>query len=410
MRLACYGWVEREAGSVASAGHTVVAELLRRGHRVDLFADRDHVPRPAGIDGRDGFTYVGLTRPRTARLPAPLYQPAELVLGAAWRARWRRRCTAAAATRHATEPYDAVLTLGVAPAFVLPGVPTVAWLQSPPHTELEAIRRLRAQIERVSGRRYYAAVTTYYLLRSRRDRRVLDACDEVICGSSWSVEALVAQGLAAERVHALPYPIDLDRFRPGEVAAAGDGPLVLSVGRLDPRKRLDLLVAAFDIVAASEAGARLLVVGKPGRAPNQLSLLDASPNRRRIEYRPAVAQAAVADLLRGADVLVQPSENENFGSAVAEALACGVPAVVGPTNGTADYLDAASMVFDAYTPEAVAGAVAAVLDRRRRDPARVTRSARASAERWFPVAAVVDRLEAVLRGAMARHGAPRRPA
>lgn len=409
MKLACYGWVERDAGSVASAGHTVVDELLRRGHRVDLFADRDHVPAPAGIDGRPGFTYVGLARPGAPLVAGPLREPAAVALGLALRAAWNRRCTEAAAARHAVEPYDAVLALGVAPAFVVAGVPTVAWLQSPTHTELEAIRRLRPLIVRVSGRRHYTALATYYRLRSGLDRRALDNCDEVICGSAWSARALASRGVAAERLHALPYPIDLDRFRPGPPPAGG-GPVLLCVGRLDPRKRLDLLVAAFDVVAATEPAARLLVVGAPGRAPKQLSLLDTSPNRRRIEYRSAVPQATVPGLLRAADVLVQPSENENFGSAVAEALACGVPAMVGPTNGTADYLDATSAVFDSYTPEAVARAIAAVVDRRRHDPAGVARSARAGAERWFAAGAVVDRLEEVLHRAVARRvPPPRRP-
>lgn len=410
MRLACYGWVQEDAGSVASAGHTVVAELLRRGHRADLFADREHVPAPADLVGDPRFAYVGLAPPRSSHLPAGLYRPAELVLGPRWRQAWRRRFGAAARARHELEPYDALLSLGVAPAFVLGGVPTVAWLQSPVHTELEAVRRLRPLIHRVSGPSFYAAVTTYYVRRARRDARQLDLCDEVICGSSWSERALADHGFPAEHLHALPYPIDLARFSVRERdAPAGPGPVLLSVGRLDPRKRLDLLVAAFDIVARSAPGARLVVVGHVGMAPNQLSLLDESAFRERIVYRRAVPQAAVPDLLRGADVLVQPSENENFGSAVAEALASGVPAVVGPTNGTADYLDANSAVFSAYTPQAVAGAVLAVLDRRRRDPEAVARTTRDSAERWFSAARVVDRLEEILEGAVAGRGGGRRP-
>ena len=58
----------------------------------------------------------------------------------------------------------------------------------------------------------------------------------------------------------------------------------------------------------------------------------------------------VPALLREATVLVQTSENENFGSSVAEALACGTPVVVGPSNGTADYIDEHSMIFGDYEP------------------------------------------------------------
>jgi glycosyltransferase involved in cell wall biosynthesis len=42
---------------------------------------------------------------------------------------------------------------------------------------------------------------------------------------------------------------------------------------------------------------------------------------------------------------------------VAEALLSGVPVVVGPTNGTADYLDDRSVIFSEYTAEAIATAI-----------------------------------------------------
>ncbi len=42
-----------------------------------------------------------------------------------------------------------------------------------------------------------------------------------------------------------------------------------------------------------------------------------------------VPREAVPDLIRQATAVVQVSENENFGSSIAEALACGVPVVAG---------------------------------------------------------------------------------
>jgi glycosyltransferase involved in cell wall biosynthesis len=115
-----------------------------------------------------------------------------------------------------------------------------------------------------------------------------------------------------------------------------------------------------------------------------------------VEYRPGIPRAAVPELLRRTSVVVQASENENFGSSVAEALACGVPVVLGSSNGTGEYIDANSEVFDSYTPESVAAAILHVVEARAAEPERVSRDARAAAERSFSAGTVVDRLLGIL--------------
>ena len=401
MRIACFGWVDEDGGSVASADFVMVRELLRRGHQVDLYADRDHIPNPAGLSGLDGFGYVGLPRPVICRFPGRAKQLAEVLAGPIWQAAWRRRYLAAAAPRHRADPYDVLLTLGVAPPFALAGVPTVTWVQGSTSLELDALRRLKPIIRRVSGPPVYLTLVTYYRMRAGRERRLLQRCDKIICCSSFTRKGLAGAGVPAERLHAIPYAVDLQRFGPAEAARPG-GPVLLSLGRLDPRKRVDLLLDAFTLIARAVPQSRLRIVGRPGYAPGQLRLIDRSPVRDQIEYSPGVPREAVPDLLRSARVLVQASENEDFGTAVAEALACGVPVVVGPSNGTADYIDAGSEVFASYAPDDVAAAAIRVLRRAQEDPGGSRASARASAERWFATSRVADALEEVLHDAMAR--------
>lgn len=391
-RLACYGWVSEGAGSVASANYLILGELLRRGVEVDLYAHRQHVPRPAGLAGP--FRYFGFDAPAlTGMFPPRVQRIANWILSPAVRPAWRRVYEPTARARHDARPYDAFLSLGTPPAFAISGVPTITWLQGPLQTELEAIRRLRPQIAATSGRRFYLALVAYY--RANRlllERGILGSSTRIVCGSEWARQALIAEGLRPADVSALPYPIDLDTFRPAGAEPDLDAPIILSLGRLDPRKRLDLLLEAFARVRSTLPGARLRIVGRQGYVPGQLSLLEGFALRDAVDYRPAVPREEVPRLLREAAVLVQPSENENFGSAVAEALACGTPVVVGPTNGTADYVDASSQVFDRYAGDSVARAVIDVVEARRRDPKGVRRSTRAAAERSFSAGGVVGRL------------------
>jgi glycosyltransferase involved in cell wall biosynthesis len=404
LRLACHGWVHEHAGSVASAGHVVLEELLRRGIHVDLFAQRDHVPPPPALE-RAGCRYFGFEqRPLLARVDRIAGTAGAIVgrlFSPASRRYWQRTFEPALEAEHARTPYDAVLTLGTTRILTLPGVPNVTWLQSPFRTELDAIRRLRRQIVSTSGWSFYALAVGNHRYKSFTFRYELVPSEHVVLPSGWSQKASLAEGMPADRTHAIPYPVDLEAFQPEPVGAHDpDRPLLVALGRLDPRKRLDLLLDAFALVLEAIPGARLRIVGRPGYAPNQLSLLERFPRRDAVEYREAMPRTEVPALLREATILVQTSENENFGSSVAEALACGTPVALGPSNGTADYIDERSRVFGDYEPGAVAGSILAVIQERTERPAEVRASTRAAAERWFAAPAVADRLLEILEMAI----------
>jgi glycosyltransferase involved in cell wall biosynthesis len=389
---------------VASADFVVLAELLRHGVQLDLFAHRAHVPRPAGLVG-SGFRYFGFDQPAwldaVDRMPGATGVGIRQLLAPLIQAYWRRTLEPAVEVEHLRQPYDAVLTLGTTPAFALRGVPNVTWLQSPFHTELEATRRLREQIISVSGRSFYALLVTYYRYRGLVRRHTEIASERLILPSTWSRDSMIAEGAPAETTHALPYAVDLETFCPEpEAQIDWDRPMVLSLGRLDPRKRLDLLLDAFAILRETFPGIRLRIVGRAGYAPNHLSLLEHFRHRDAVQYLQPVPREQVPPLLRQAAAIVQTSENENFGSAVAEALACGTPVVVGSSNGTASYIDHNSRVFDSYTPESVAAAVLSTLEARRERPRDVRRSTRAAAERWFAAPTVAGRLLEIIEEAI----------
>ena len=210
---------------------------------------------------------------------------------------------------------------------------------------------------------------------------------------------LVQLGIAADKITALPYPVDLRRFvPPNKESVDWSQPEIVWLGRIVPRKRLDLLVDAMPSVATRFPGARLRVVGAPGFGAGELSSLQDPPAHDRITYERRVDRESVPALLQRAAVVVQTSESEDFGSVIAEAQACGVPVVVGPTNGTRDYIDEMSTVFDRYTPESVAEAIISTLETRRRAPDASRHSARESAERWFAPSTIADRVLAVIAG------------
>jgi hypothetical protein len=65
---------------------------------------------------------------------------------------------------------------------------------------------------------------------------------------------------------------------------------------------------------------------------------------------------------------------------VREGICCGIPAVIGSSNGSKDDPRASSVVFDASTPESLKTAMAKLADAVRQDREGVAATCRASAE------------------------------
>ena len=384
MRLAVYGLVEDGAGSVPSAHFLLCRALLEAGHHVDFYADPGYLPDPGYESSRFRFVPFDMepSRPVSASyLPADMRRLAHSLAGRRRGYRAREVVVAMARARHFISPYDAMLFLGAPPGSTIDGVPTFVWPECGPQTELDAVRGLSRPIARVSGRAAYLKLRLYYEVK---DRLVWDwARRHHLIVASWlGRRQAIAFGVPAERIHVVPYPIDLRRFTVGEVPN-GVTRRVLCVGRLDPRKRVDLLVDAVAILAGRRNDFSVEVIGRDGYLPGWSSFVQQAGRHLPIAYTGALPQAQIIDRLRNADVVVQPSEQEEFGHAVAEALACGVPVVTGPTNGTGAYAPASgSAKFARYTPDSVVDAIDRALALSRNPSARA--ACRTAAEAFAP--------------------------
>lgn len=104
---------------------------------------------------------------------------------------------------------------------------------------------------------------------------------------------------------------------------------LLFLGRLHTKKGCDLLVRAFESFAETHGGLRLVMAGPdPDRLrPNLEALIS-----RRVAERIVWTGMLQGDLKWGAfhaaDAFVLPSHQENFGVAIAEALACSLPVLI----------------------------------------------------------------------------------
>lgn len=105
-------------------------------------------------------------------------------------------------------------------------------------------------------------------------------------------------------------------------------PVVLSIGRIHPKKGLDLLLQAWAAVEARHPTWRLHIAGpsEHGHA-EELKALAARLRLSRASITEGLYAEAKARALTTAGVFVLPSLNENFAMSVAEALSHGLPVI-----------------------------------------------------------------------------------
>ena len=105
--------------------------------------------------------------------------------------------------------------------------------------------------------------------------------------------------------------------------------LLLFLGRLHEKKGCELLIEAFSQVRISSERIHLMVAG-PCAQPEYLRHLQqmAAASDGMISFPGMLSGEVKWGALSAADAFVLPSHQENFGIAVAEALACGTPVLI----------------------------------------------------------------------------------
>lgn len=218
----------------------------------------------------------------------------------------------------------------------------------------------------------------------------------------------------------IPNGVDLERHRPASahergaarrrLGLAGDGPVVLSVGAVSPRKGTDLLVEAFARLAREYPDARLVVVGpRHDRRKEQLgasearlaALVQRCPRPERILF--TGLREDLPDFYAAADVLVLPTDREGgTPNAVLEAMACDRPVLLTPFEGQSRAIGRPGIDFEQVprTVEDLAdGLIRLLADERRRQD--LVRSAREHVVARLDVERSIDRFAELYRHAAA---------
>jgi glycosyltransferase involved in cell wall biosynthesis len=388
-------------------------ELLLRGHKVHFYSKPSFVdPRPAVGDHPD-FRFFDVTnfgpdqfRRRVQRVPFLGF-----LAGRFDASTYNQMLLRQITRNHATENYDLCFWMGDYARGRTPGLSTVCFVQGAPGTDARSVLRQRSEVIKLAGRAIALKWETLARIRlSKLGLPPFGNVDHFIVGSSQSKRSLHSiYGIPERRISTLPYPIDLELFNPTgrgggtrEESTADPARPSLRIcwlGRIVPRKRLDVFLDGSALAIREGIDLRLTIVGGVGFVPGYEKMIESFPFGDRLTWKRAVSRQEVPSLLNAHDVLVQPSDEEDFGSSVAEAQACGLPVIVGRTNGNADYLCSRDIHLTDDRPETLARALREMNSRRVQgqwgDPA----ISRKCAEQYFSLETVTTSLISILAAA-----------
>ena len=144
-------------------------------------------------------------------------------------------------------------------------------------------------------------------------------------------------GVPPARIFDIPNGVDAAVFRPASAPEQRRlrerlglplaPPLLVYTGRLDPVKRVDVLLRAL----AEVPGAVLVLVGDGPDRPRLERVATQAGVRDRVRFTGTIAD--VSHHRRAVDLFVTPSVAEGLSNALLEALACGLPSLAAPASG-----------------------------------------------------------------------------
>jgi glycosyltransferase involved in cell wall biosynthesis len=172
-----------------------------------------------------------------------------------------------------------------------------------------------------------------------------------------------------------------DRLEPG---------FILAVGTIEPRKNYPRLISAYrhlrresvPLLVGDRPGVpELVIAGRPGWAYGDT--LERIKAERGVRYLGHVDDATLSALYSSAAVLAFPSLYEGFGLPLLEAMAHGLPAVVGNAGSLPELADGTAIVVDSEDVRSIAAGIERLLsDARLRETLSAAGKERAAQFTW----------------------------
>lgn len=199
------------------------------------------------------------------------------------------------------------------------------------------------------------------------DRVAMERSDHITIGSRYAKDRVVAvYAIPPEKITVIPHGMPTPSWLPlveHEPRRANDHPILLAVGKMFPRKRIDVLLRAVAILRQRYSAIDLRIVGDGLDWDRLHALADELQLGRNVTWLGHMTQdAQFAAEWRQADVFCHASNQETFGFVYLEAMMLGKPIVAARAGAAPEVLNGVGLLVEPGSPEAFAEGVSRFLD------------------------------------------------
>ena len=191
---------------------------------------------------------------------------------------------------------------------------------------------------------------TEYRFFGRQRRRYLHQADAIVAVSGFTQQALMRlMEVPAAKIKLIHNGVNTERFTPGpkpdyllDRHQLRGKQVILTVGRIVPRKGMDVLIRAMPKLLEHTPQAHLLIVGEGHYRSVLEQLVTDFALSAHVTFAGRVAEKELPDYYRLCDIFAMPNrempdgDTEGFGLVFLEANACGKPVVGGRAGGAVE--------------------------------------------------------------------------
>lgn len=220
-----------------------------------------------------------------------------------------------------------------------------------PHTLLGGMKRLNSRCATLlQGHAHFDSSSALKALVYRMADMVLfPMCYRRLSGMVAITESekqeYVRRGMEEAKITLVPNGVPDEFFQPSDSAAFRRkhklyrNPIILFIGRLQPAKRIDLVIRALPKITHRVPDAVFVAVGPDqGTMMQLLHLADTLNVRQSVRFLGQIEALEIRQAIAAADVVVLPSDYEAFGRCIVEAMAAGRPVVAARSPGPSEII------------------------------------------------------------------------
>ncbi len=190
---------------------------------------------------------------------------------------------------------------------------------------------------------------------------VWSRADRLIAVSeSARADAVRLLGLDSERIEVIPHGVPEEYFAPVDQVQPGK-PYVLTVGTIEPRKNIDLLLDSWQALPADVRDEFDLIIAGPAGWKSDRTLARLQSGMAGVRYLGYVPESELPGLTAGATVHAYPSLYEGFGFPLAQAMAAGVASVTSTVSSMPEVSAGSALLIDPHSQREVRDALLRLL-------------------------------------------------